>query len=291
MQLRLKALAERGYVPDGPSFASHSGDRIAFPMITRSGARVVAKLYPTSADADAVFANMQELWRSSFGARRRPPGLPEPIDCLPEQRVVVMQRLDGEPLADSRVDDLPAFDAAVRLIASLHASDANPERRRDARKIVRSVRRKLGDVGRIDGGVARELSPVAERLEATAPTDSELVPCHGDLVPANVLIRRRGFALLDFDRFQAADPLRDLSYLGGWYCLRALRAEGRPDWAMLRRAIAVYSRERPLEVGDGRLGFHTAAGLMRLAHGRLPRDPEFAAVVPRLAREAIAVLS
>ena len=287
----LEAVRVEGYTPDGPGFASRGSGCIAFPLLTRSGTRVVGKLYPTSEAAEATFANMEELWRSSFGARRCPPGLPEPIDCLPEQRVVVMERLDGEPLADALVDDLAAFDAAVRLTASLHASDANPARRRDARKIVRSVRRKLDDVGRLDAGLARELSPVAERLEAAAPAESELVPSHGDLVPANVLIRSEGPALLDLDRFQASDPLRDLSYLGGWYCLRALRAAGRPDWAMLRRAIAVYSRERPLAVDDGRLGFHMAAGLMRFAHGRLPRDPEFAAVVSPLAREAIAVLS
>jgi aminoglycoside phosphotransferase (APT) family kinase protein len=287
----VETLRREGYAPDGPSFPAQGRDRVAFPLVTRHGARVLGKLYPTTEDAQATFANMQELWRSSFGARRRPPGLPKPIACLPELRVVIMERLEGARLVDGMADDVQAFDTAVRLAACLHGSDAKPARRRDARKIVRSIRRKAGDIGRLDAGFGRELSHVADRLEAATVGEAELVPSHGDLTPANVFLSRRGPALIDLDRFQAADPLRDLAYLGGWYCVRALRDEGRPDWGMVQRAISVYREERPLETDGQRLEFHMAAGLVRFAHGRLPRDPGFAAVLPRAAREAIAVLS
>lgn len=286
-----RALRLEGYAPDGPGFPSWRRERLALPLVTRGGARVVAKVYPAREDAERTFASMRELWRSSFGERRRPPGLPEPVDCLPELRVVVMERLDGERLADARADDAHAFDAVVRLAASLHASDARPAKRRDARRVARSVRRKAEDVARVDATLGREVARVADRLEAATPGEPELVPSHGDLGPANVLIRASGPALVDFDRLQVADPLRDLTYLGGWYCVRALQRDGRPDWTMLRRAIEVYSAERALEPGEERVGFHRAAALMRFAHDRVRRgEPGLAALLPRLVEEALAGL-
>ena len=135
MEQILQALHRAGYTSDGPDFAIGRPDRATLPLVTRTGAPVVAKLFPAG-DGESTFANMHELWRSSFGERRRPPGLPRPIDYLPDIRVVIMERLPGRPLIELGALDASVIAAAVPLLASLHECDAQP-RRRDAHEGLR----------------------------------------------------------------------------------------------------------------------------------------------------------
>src|SRR5436309_3045303 len=79
----VQALRSRGYHSDGASFPTGRPDRATLALVTRAGIPVVAKLYSSGGGA-TTYANMQELWRSSFGERRRPPGLPQPIEYLPD---------------------------------------------------------------------------------------------------------------------------------------------------------------------------------------------------------------
>src|SRR5256884_2846598 len=81
MEQILQALHRAGYTSDGPDFAIGRPDRATLPLVTRTGAPVVAKLFPAG-DGESTFANMHELWRSSFCGRRRPPPRPPPIPPL-----------------------------------------------------------------------------------------------------------------------------------------------------------------------------------------------------------------
>src|SRR2546425_11946816 len=99
MEHILQALRRQGYTPDGAQFPIGRPDRATVPLVTRTGAPVVGKLYP-SGGGEITYANMQELWHSSFGEGRRPPGLPRPLDYLPEIRVLIMERIAGRPLAE-----------------------------------------------------------------------------------------------------------------------------------------------------------------------------------------------
>jgi aminoglycoside phosphotransferase (APT) family kinase protein len=259
------------------------------PLVTQSAVRVVAKVYDEG-EGEAAYANMREAWHSSFGERRRPPGLPRPLDYLPDLDVLVMERLEATRLADLGVYDEKTLDRSVRLIASLHESDARPRKRRDSRRIVRSVRRK-GD--QIDGripGLGAHFREVADALDAASIGDRELRPAHGDCSAGNVLVASDRVALIDWDRFQSADPARDVAYFGSWYWVRALERGARPDWSMLGQTVAAYEAARPGVSLEERLDFHVAAGLMRMAHflAEVRVRPE---LVPRIATEALSRLS
>src|SRR2546425_10917383 len=88
MEQILQALHRAGYTTDGPDFAIGRPDRATLPLATRTGVPVVAKLFPAGG-GESTFANMQELWRSAFGGKPRPPGLPPPIDQLPADPAVI----------------------------------------------------------------------------------------------------------------------------------------------------------------------------------------------------------
>src|ERR671933_938994 len=105
MERVLQALRDHGYSPAGERFETVRPGHAAFPLVTRAGRCVVGKLYPPDGSGEAAFANMQLLWRSSFGERRNPPGLPEPIDYLPDLRVLAMERLDGRRFSELGADD------------------------------------------------------------------------------------------------------------------------------------------------------------------------------------------
>jgi aminoglycoside phosphotransferase (APT) family kinase protein len=257
--------------------------------VTPGGVRVVAKVYEEG-QGEAAYANMQEAWHSSFGVRRRPPGLPRPLEYLPDLGVLVMERLEASRLADLGPRDEKSFERAVRLIAALHESDARPQKRRDCRRIIRSVRRKGTEMDQRLPALGVHFRQVADALEAASIADSELKPAHGDCIPGNVLVAPDRIVLIDWDRFQSADPARDIAYFGSWYWVNAIERGAAPDWSMLGRAVRAYEAVRPGASLDKRLDFHVAAGLMRMAHflAAVRARPE---LVPPIAAEAIRRLS
>src|SRR5437764_1866953 len=165
---------------------------------------------------------MQELWRSSFGERGRPPGLPRPTDYLPDIGVLVMERVEGRPLAGLDLSNGALFEGATRLVASLHRCDARPRTRRDWTRIVRSVARKADRVAGIMPQFAGVFREVAEALGSTRPEDQELPPCHGDFSPQNALVAAHRVTLIAWCRFQLADPPRASASMRpcGWVRLR-----------------------------------------------------------------------
>ena len=141
MEQVLQALLSKGYMTDEGEFPTGRPDRVVLAMVTRTGVPVVVKLYP-SGGGEIAYTNMQELWRSSFGERRRPPGLPRPIDYLSDIGALIMERLEGRPFVELGTLDEGVLDESIRLLASLHECNAQPSKRRDSRGVVRSVRRK-----------------------------------------------------------------------------------------------------------------------------------------------------
>jgi aminoglycoside phosphotransferase len=279
-------LRRHGYRIDGAPFATARPGRATLPLVTTSGARAVAKVYPQGG-AEQAFLNLERLWHSSFGERRQPPGVPEPIEYLPHADALVMERLEGRPLLELDTADTDLFEAAIRLLASLHSSDARPQKRRDVVRIVRSIRRKAERVGELAPRLADQFWAVVHALEGAEVADRELVASHGDFSPRNVIVGPRRIALVDFDRLQLADPARDVGWFGAWSWAWALREGRTPDWTMLDRAVALYGSLRPDADLDGRIDFHVAAGLMRVAHGLVEFWRDEMHLVPMLASEAL----
>jgi len=282
----IAALQRRGYRVDGAKFPTGRPDRITIPVLTRTGRAAVAKCYPSDRGA-LTFANMQALWRSSFGERRWPPGLPEPIDYLPETGTLVMERLSGRPLAEREATDTTSVAEGVELIAALHDCEARPTKKRDRRRIIREMKRNLATSADVAPEYVGVLAAVIEALEASAGEDPEIVPCHGDFSPRNLLIGPARVALIDWDRLEWADPARDVIYFGTWCWVWALRKKRSPDWSVLQQVVDSYRGLRRITLTDARVGFHVAAGLMREAHGMIMFWPSDVHLVPQLAAEAL----
>jgi Ser/Thr protein kinase RdoA (MazF antagonist) len=282
----LAILLDRGYVPDGEPFTVGRPDRTTIPMLTESGCPVVVKIYSDDG-GQACFANMRALWSSSFGQGRNPPGLPRPIEYLVEHRILVLERVAGRALAEMGEPDAAAVQGAVRLAAALHDSDARPGRRRGARGILRSLRRKVERISRLDSALGAELRRVVDLLEGSQRKEPELVPTHGDFSPRNVLVGPDRSVLIDWDRFQLADPARDVAYFGTWCWVDRLRRSDTASWSVLEDALSAYQALRPQGVVADRLDFHVAAGLVRIVEGLVTLWPGDAYLAPIAAEEAL----
>jgi thiamine kinase-like enzyme len=280
----LSALSQRGFHVVPESFRIGRPDRVTLPATTDAGAAIVAKKLPADR-AELLFRNMNAVWRSSFGERREPPGLPRPLDYIAELNVVIMERLTGRPLAECG-DPQRHFDNAIRLIAELHSSDAQATQRRSARSVVRSARRKTDAIIARFAEHAALAGQVIERLEAVRPKDAELVPSHGDYSPRNVIFADR-LALIDWERFQMADPARDVAYFATWDWPEQLKRGRSVSNKLLKRATDLYEQHRPGSALHKRIPFHAAAGLTRRAASLVELWPEQSYLVPALLRTAL----
>ncbi|MBI4934389.1 MAG: aminoglycoside phosphotransferase family protein [Actinobacteria bacterium] len=209
----------------------------------------------------AVHRAMVALWNSPFGAERESVAMPEPLAYDPETHTLTMTALPGDAVAAR--GDLGSTSAELlpvaRLLADLHSSGVQVDRRRDAHKLLRSLDRKL--TGREDG--------LLHRLAALAPGSEQLCPNHGDFSPRNVLAGATGPALIDFDRIQMAGPGRDVQYLAAWCWVTAVVGGADPveSWELGDRFEAAYLAHRPHAAADIVAGraFHRASGLVRIA--------------------------
>jgi len=285
VELIVESLRQRGYAPTAETFRTGRPDRVTLALTTRSGLPVVAKMYPRGT-GDSVFANMLRVWRSPFGENRRPPGLPQPVDYLPDLGILVMERVEGLPLAERDYIEPTILDDVVRLLTSLHESSATSGLVRSSKHIVNSIRRKAEQAATLAPEWGDLFHQAADTLAACRVEDRELVASHGDFSPRNVMMGRDRLTFIDWDRFQVADPARDVAYLGLWCWAAYVRKRQTADWAVLDRTVAHYDSLRPQAAIKQRLHFHIAAGLLRVAHSVVTLWPTERSAVPRLIREA-----
>lgn len=286
MTRALELLKERGYQPAEGTFNTGRPDQKSLPLLSPDGLPVVAKFF-SSDRGPACFENMQMLWRSSFGERRQPPGLPRPVEFISEIEVLIMERLEGKPFAEIAGRNETIFDDSIRLLAALHSSDATPEKKRSSRSIVRSTQRKAEGIIKLTPQYADPVRAVVAALEADRSKDQELVPTHGDFSPRNVLVGEGRLTIIDWDRLQLADPCRDLAYMATWAWPEALRRGRWPDRSALQRAMEIYLSVRPDASLKKSISFHIAAGLIRRAHSIVNLWPKESWLVPALAQAAL----
>jgi aminoglycoside phosphotransferase (APT) family kinase protein len=280
----LEGLRGRGFEVADEEFAIGRPDRLTLTLTHRQGTTVIAKQVPAGG-AEKLFCNMRAVWNSSFGAARKPPGLPNPIDCIPELETVIMERVEGKTLAEMGAPE-KYFELAVELIAALHGSDAVAETERGARSVVRSVQRKAEAVAARLPEHTKLVQEAVEAIEANRPKDSSLVPSHGDCSPRNVLAGER-LVFIDWERFQMADPARDVAYFATWAWPDQLKRGRMPDESLLKRAMKLYERARPGISLRKQIRFYAATGLIRRAASLAELWPEQSYLVPALARTAL----
>jgi phosphotransferase family enzyme len=276
----LAQIAGLGYAPEGNPFPTGRPDRATVRARTQHGTPVVAKFCPER--GAQTFENMQKLWASAFGERRQPPGLPRPLDYLPKPGVLISEYFDGRPLSEAgRLSETHAR-GAVELLVALHGSDVPPPARRSSRGIVRSARRKAERVAELAPQYADAIASLADALETHRARDTEMVPSHGDFSMRNVLAASGRFVLIDWERLQWADPMRDIVYFGISTWLPRLRRGRLPDRSLLNQVLAHYRTLRPEANLEKQIGFHIAAGLLRIACSLIELWPAEAYLVPGL---------
>jgi hypothetical protein len=280
----IEALRQRGFEPLPEGFTIGRPDRLALALKTSRGAQVVAKHVPNEG-AEKLFRNMRAVWFSSFGADRIPPGLPEPVDCIPELGAVIMERVAGRTLAETGAPER-FLEPAIELMAELHGSNAVAEKERGSRGIVRSVKRKADVITSRLPEHAELIQRAVQAIESHRPKDSELVPSHGDCSPRNVLVGER-MVLIDWERFQMSDPARDVAYFATWSWPEQLKRGRLPDTGLLKRAVRIYERARSGVSLRKQIPFHAAAGLIRRAASLVELWPEQSYLVPALATTAL----
>jgi aminoglycoside phosphotransferase (APT) family kinase protein len=238
---------------------------------------------------------MIRIWKSSFGERRLPPGIPRPVAFLEDNNALVMERIAGYPMIEWMGAGVERIEEVARTLADLHTSDASPSKRRDAKRVVRSIQRKVADL--TGTGVEHHLTQVAKRLEEWLPEVNrgehgpvELVPSHGDFSPRNVILSPERIAFIDWDRFRLADPARDLAYFGAWAWMSDLRLSRKPDWTLGDRLVDIYQAYHPTTKIEVRIKFYRAAGLARIAHSQVRLWKSTDLVLP-LTSEALRLLA
>lgn len=247
------------------------GDRPVRRVRSEAG-WVVVKRYSGDKGAE-VFTAMQALWDSSFGRHRRPPGLPEPLGWLTPTSELVMEHLDGVPLADRSAINVGGRESreAAALLADLHRSAVVAPRRRSVAGIVRSVRRKLPELAPlVQTPYEQVVERLAERAQDVEANEAPVLVCsHGDFGPHNVVLTPSGLRLIDFDRIRQAPPARDVAYWGCWIWANLLVRGGEPSWELGDGFLADYieALPRPADGLAAEVAFHRVAGLLRIVHG------------------------
>ncbi|HEY2953017.1 MAG TPA: phosphotransferase [Verrucomicrobiae bacterium] len=279
-------LFARGYKRADARFAVGPRDRNSLALLAPTGRPVTAKVFSDGAGRQ-IFANMQRLWRSSFGEGRQPPGLLEPVEYIPEHELVITELLPGRGFDDLGRWSDKVLDDVIRLLAALHESDAAPGESRSSRAVVRSISRKVEGITTRGSPLADSVRQVMAALERTRPDDCELVPSHGHLSPRNIWVAPGRTVLTNWDRLQRAAPARDVAHFGAGAWVTMLREGKTPDWAMLGRAVAVYQSARPVAVVEKQLRFHTAAALIRQACRLVESGGQYAPMAPQVVEEAL----
>jgi aminoglycoside phosphotransferase (APT) family kinase protein len=241
---------------------------------TVDGRAAVVKLHHSAATAAAGHHAAMAIWAAT--ATGGEPGVvPEPMGWSPSAAAVIGEFVSGSALG-ARGSIGGAFERAhdvAQLLARLHAtSDTGHVARRDVRGIARSTRRKAAELPAPDQGPALAVAAALDAAGRADDADDRLVMTHGDFTPRNLLVEPSGrLRLIDLDRVRLAPAGRDIGYWRAWCWATQLLAGDTARWSHTDPFLAA----RPAHADGPRgadtiatsLPRHTAAGLIRIAHG------------------------
>ena len=222
--------------------------------------------------------------------------VPEPLGFDPEDRILVMKAVQGQPLIEvleSR--DSVAADAVQRTgaaLARLHdLSDPNltPQ---DSQESFRAVAETKKMLAALSPELHEQVHRLSARLARSVPERTEAPGfVHGDFHYGQVLVGRRRIGLLDFDRSHSGSRLEDLgNFLAH---IKLLRLEDRlvDDGNLSRAFLEGYTAGSNRNVENTVLKWWTAISLFFLAVGpfrRLePNWPEMVKAILDAAEEEL----
>lgn len=174
------------------------------------------------------------LWRNGFDSDSSDGiSVPEPVGMLPELRMWLQRRVDGEPAWPS-AGSAAQRDLGQRVAAAahkLHRASAIPKRVHGVADELSILRERLRALGRLRPALAGRIDRVLTGCERIAATLLSGPACgiHRDFYPDQLLVNGGRTYLLDLDLHCAGDPALDYGNYIGHLMEHSLRLTGRPD--------------------------------------------------------------
>lgn len=251
----------------------HSGRRCTVEIIvcTSAGAQtLVGKVY--AQNGLPIYETMRRLSQSGFGPEAEY-SVPTPLAFLAELQFLLQEKVKGESaeellLTGKERARISAAERSARWLAQFHAAapKAGLELHLDSYlAALERWSRRVSELGEPFTTKARQLFHRLE-LAAAALRPIDMCAGHGDFKPQHVILAGNRTATCDWDRFDVADPWRDvgryvialkrlaLRHLGS---LRALNDAGE----LFLKTYAATGRPGM----DRNLPFHMAATCVQLA--------------------------
>lgn len=214
--------------------------------------RLIVKRMDRLRPEDEAAAGAEERLRREFETLRwlhrefagRPGlGVPEPIACLPQERILVLAEEEGDTLQELvlRGDDRAerACREAGRWLVAFQEAGSGGDAPLDLQALL------AYDDWRLErllerGTIARELAEEARRhcrALASRVAAARQVLVHGDYGPSNILFRDGSLVVLDFTMVERGPALQDVTYCHEHLerFLRRVPGRGRPSRARIRR--------------------------------------------------------
>lgn len=242
----------------------------------RSNVLAYAKLYagPEGSRAASVYEALQHSLQASLASV----GLPRVISYTEAHRMLLIEAVDGERIADlGGPDARRGYELLGRALAGLHSLPVPEGLSPFKRLAVERARSAASVIGRVRPDVESEAVGLAAKLAARwEPPTEPLVCLHGDVHPKNGILRGDRLTLIDLDQAGAGTSAADIgsllaslsynhlsglttrgvaselgeAFLSGYGCVRPLPHEGSLNWhtaaaLLAERALRAVNRVRP----------------------------------------------
>jgi thiamine kinase-like enzyme len=238
-------------------FKRHDGSRKEKPS-------VFARFYSDDSGQE-VYRVQKQLYQLSCQDRNF--NIPEPIVYLPERRIFIMEKLEGETLLDHlKSGNTKTLHTTAHGLAALQNAGIKDIREFEPSWLVEKTSASFEMISEITpefsdkAGTIHEI--LSEKVKRYSPPDTGFV--HGDFYPGQVLINDNIAGIIDFDRSCRGDRLADV---GNFIAhLKLLRIKNKiNDDPIENIFIQSYENARGVKLNSAAVDFWTAFALYQLA--------------------------
>lgn len=231
-----------------------------------AGERRLIGIGGKAARMEHAFTSLEQAWSGGM----RPPRLytvVEPVGCLPDLCVMVMERAPGDllwPMIERGSESaLEGVEDAARWLATLHALPLNaPVWEEDGHRLDK-WQEQLSEVLPAETERIRALH---DAIRSRAGRTTDLVPSHGDFHAGNVFVDHgKRITVIDLDKFGMRERAFDVAY-----CMVQMACMGfwaRGDFARTEpvraRFLAAYEQSARVKVDRERMSLTMGATLLQ----------------------------
>ena len=251
----------------------HRGRRCTLELVVRTAGGVrllVGKVY--AEDGLPVYQAMVRISRGGFGPKAEF-SIPEPLVFLPAMQFVLQEKVEGASaerlfLTGKERDCILAAERSARWLARFHAVAPKAGPVFYPNNYLTALQRWSCRIAELGEPLARKARRLFHRLELAASSlgPIEMCPGHGDFKPPHVILGNGRTTTCDWDRFDVADPWRDVARF-----VVALERLALRHFGSMRALDAAANSFLKTYSATGRLGinlhlpFHMAATCVQFA--------------------------